>query len=93
MKLSNGMHEAEAKPAAGGGAALVQTVEPLEDFFVLVLGNSRPIVNDARDHPIASPIQRQFDGRAMRTVPDGIFHQIGEHLGQEFRIAVDPCGS
>jgi hypothetical protein len=83
------LNEREAETAAGRGAARLQPVEAPEYFFALRCGNARPGVGDRQYWRARVLSQADADSHPGRTMANGVFDEIGNHLRQKLAVAGD----
>src|ERR1700743_95419 len=86
MQFSNALDDGKAEPGTAGLVAIAPP-EPLKNKITLVFGDARSVVEYA-DRAI--PVDNEFDGRAGRSVIDGVFGEIANRPAEHFRIAFDP---
>jgi hypothetical protein len=86
VQIGDGRRQTEAKPVARRCPAALQPVKPAQHMGALVLRDARPLVGDAQPHRRLG--HRHGDRAARRGVAQGVFHQIGQHLPQQHRIAL-----
>ena len=83
--------QAEAETAAGRRSAAVQAHETLQNAGAVRHRDTWAAIVD-RDHRTAvAQSGRKLDRRTFRGMDERILYEVGQHLGQQFRIA--PYGS
>ena len=84
--------EADAAAAAGTGTGFVSTVEAVEDEGQVLGGDAAAVVTDEEADLAVAGFAGQGDPAALGGVLDGIFDEVGEDLGSEFRVSFDEYG-
>ena len=89
MQAGDGGDQGQAKAAAGRRAAALQAIEAIEDPRPFGFGHARPVVGhrDQGLSAVGGDLDHHMGLRAG--MAQGVLDQIGQHLGQQLRIAVD----
>ena len=72
VQIGHRLDQAEAQPAAGRRAAVLQPVKTLENALAFLGRRAGTVVGDDADDMLAVAAERDFDARAGGRVPDGI---------------------
>ena len=90
MDLDHRLDQAEAKPAPGGGAAVVGAEKAAEDLVAQGRGDAGAVVGDLDDHGAIGLGEPQVDPSALRGIFDGVVDQVAQGLEQQVAITDHP---
>src|SRR5215472_6915042 len=86
MQPGDCRHEAETEPAPGRRPARIEAIEAAEYLRAFRRRDARAAVGDDTDRMASCKLARQLDPRAGWRVAQRVFHEIDEHLGQQFSV-------
>ena len=81
--------QSESRAAHLSGAALVETVEPLEESVEKFFGDARSVVHHLQNRVVLFTRPGNRDGGLVRAVFDRIVHEIGQDLLKSFWICME----